>query len=249
MEGGWGEAFENEYAQLNESMPMLDEDILGHQVIVEENMKNLFNFDMEQDELEVDQDEVMMREIQHLENIRCMEIQRCEERRQLDHAAKVRKQRNKWKIKSFRKNRMQRRSAQDQGLAEEGKMPYNEVQTIMTTKRGRFKRRHAQRRQARTTSMREEAQRKIRENGEGNLKIRKAYDEIVAGVKNLLGDFTLDARQNKTDYRADESNFCQKCGKIFCTCGTADGDDMDPGLFTGSGGAEAKWVDSDDDGW
>jgi hypothetical protein len=58
IEHGWGEAFENEYAQLVEILPMSEEDLRVHQWHVDQEVEKLFNFDMEWDELEIDQDEI-----------------------------------------------------------------------------------------------------------------------------------------------------------------------------------------------
>ena len=58
IEHGWGEAFENEYAQLVEQLPMSEEDLRVHQFCAEAETQKLFDFDMEWDELEIDQDEL-----------------------------------------------------------------------------------------------------------------------------------------------------------------------------------------------
>ena len=81
-------------------------------------------------------------------------------------------------------------------------------------------------------------------NGEGNQKIREAYDEVVKGVEHLLGDFSLDMRLEKTDVRekGDTSAFCDNCGRIFCVCKSkGEGNDgADP---------DDVWEESSDDGW
>ena len=242
IEHGWGEAFENEYAQLTEQLPMSAEDQLNYQVILDEQNEKLFGFDLEWDELEMDQEELVFREIDNLENIRRLEIEKCEERCRKDMEARVRKQKNKWKIKSKRVKRMQNHGALRGGLAEHVSMPYDETQTVETNKRSRFKRLHRQRREQRTAEMRQKQDEEVRRNGEGNKKIRMAYDEVVKGVKDLLGDFSLDMRLEKTDIRSkgDTSAFCDDCGRIMCKCGQVPemGED-----------GEEPWVESDDDGW
>ena len=223
---------------------MSEEDLRVNQWHVDEEVKKLFDLDMEWDELEVDQDELCMREIDNLEHIRRLEIDRCEYRRNKDMEARVRKQKNRWKIKSNRVKRMGRQSSVDQGLAEEVAMPYNEAQTVMTTKRGRFKKHHAKRRFERTNDILKLKKKEILKNGEGNQKIREAYDEVVKGVAHLLGDFSLDMRLEKTDVRekGDTSAFCDNCGRIFCVCKSkGEGNDgADP---------DDVWEESSDDGW
>jgi hypothetical protein len=241
---GWGEAFENEYSQLTEILPMSEEDLRVYQCNVDEEIVKLFDFDMEWDELEVDQDELCMREIENCEHLRRLEIDRCEYRRTKEMEKKVRKQKNKWRIKSHRVKRMGRQSADDQGMAAEVAMPYNEAQTVMTTKRSRFKKIHAKRRQKRTDEMLVVKKAQVLQNGEANIKIRTAYNEIVKGVENILGDFSLDMRLEKTDVRSkgDTTAFCDDCGKIFCVCKSkgAGNDGVDP---------EDVWEESSDDGW
>ena len=242
IEHGWGEAFEMEYAQLIEQLPMSAEDQLCRQLVADEQTRKLFDFDLEWDELELDQDELVFREIDGLESLRRLEIERCDARCKRDTEARIRKQRSKWKIKSRRVKRMARASAHDQGLAEEVAMPYNECQTVMSSKRSMFKRHHAKRRDERTAQILAEKKALVLTNGEGNKKIRKAYDDVVKDVKRLLGEFSMDMRLEKHDVRAGgpESTFCKNCGRIFCKCGQ--------GGPEGEDGEEA-WVDSDDDGW
>tara|TARA_B100000795_G_C22494239_1_gene321466 strand:- start:10 stop:561 length:552 start_codon:yes stop_codon:yes gene_type:complete len=183
-----------------------------------------------------------MREIDNLEHIRRLEIDRCEYRRDKDMESKIRKQKNRWKIKSNRIKRMSRQSAGDQGLAEEVSMPYDEAQTVMTTKRFRFKKNHKKRRQERTDQVLALKKISVKEQGEGNQKIREAYDEVVGKVKHLLGDFSLDMRLEKEDIRTkgDTSAFCDDCGRIFCQCNNKGQEGVDP---------EDVWEESDDDGW
>ena len=58
----------------------------------------------------------------------------------------------------------------------------------------------------------------VRQNGELNAKIRNAYDEVVSGVNGLLQDFSYDMRRPKDDIRANKSVFCDRCGKVLCSC-------------------------------
>jgi hypothetical protein len=242
IEHGWGEAFENEYAQLVEQLPMSEEDLRVHQWHVDEETEKLFDFDMEWDELEIDQDELCMREIDNLENIRRLEIDRCEYRRDKDMETRIRTQKNRWKIKSNRVKRMGRQSSSDQGKAEEVAMPYDEAQTIMTQKRTRFKKNHAKRRTKRTDAILADQKIAVLKNGEGNVKIREAYDEVVKGVSSLLGEFSMDMRIKKTDIRSDPSSFCSDCGKIFCVC-------KSKGEGNDGVAEEDVWEESSDDGW
>jgi hypothetical protein len=185
-----------------------------------------------------------MREINNLESIRRLEIDRCEYRRDKDMEARIRRQRNKWKIKSHRVKRMGRQSAKDQGLAEEVSMPYDEAQTIMNTKRIRFKNKHQKRRIERTNDMLLLKNQEIVQNGEGNVKIREAYDEVVKGVQSLLGDFSLDMRLEKEDVRSKggTSAYCNDCGRIFCAC-------KSKGVGNEDVAEEDVWEESSDDGW
>jgi hypothetical protein len=243
-ETGWGEAFENEYSQLTEILPMSEEDLRVYQCAVDEETGKLFDFDMEWDELEIDQDELCMREIENCEHLRRLEIERCEYRRNKDMEKKIRKQKNKWRIKSHRVKRMGRQTAADQGMAAEVALPFDEAQTVMTTKRVRFKKTHAKRRKKRTDDLLELKKKQVLKNGEANVKIRTAYDQIVKGVQGILGDFSLDMRLEKTDIRSkgDTAAFCDDCGKIFCVC-------KSKGVGNDGVAPEDVWEESSDDGW
>ena len=159
-------------------------------------------------------------------------------------ASKIRKQKNRWKVKSNRIKRMGRQSSDDQGLAEHVAMPYDEAQTVETNKRTRFTKNHSKRRKKRTEDILAVKKINVLQQGEGNIKIREAYDEVVKGVSNLLGGFSLDMRLEKTDVRSkgDTSAFCDDCGRIFCVC-------KSKGAGNDGVAEEDVWESESDDGW
>merc|ERR1712072_573849 len=94
----------------------------------------------------------------------------------------------------------------------------DQVQTISHLKRDRARRHQLQKRKQKSLEQALLEKQTVRQNGELNTKIRDAYDEIVTGVNGLLQDFSYDMRRPKDDIRANKSVFCDRCGRVLCTC-------------------------------
>jgi len=213
IEHGWGEHFEMEWDMLSETLPMSKEDLLCRQVQQQEAAEKIQQLHEERDELELDLDSMGMQEIEQLERLRVMEIEECERKCELSWKKRERQQRNKWKIKSRRENKVKKLARAHSPLS------LHQSQTISHTKRDMFRRHQTKR--AKKVTLEQALLKKItvEKNGALNTKIRSAYDEVVEGVNDLLQDFSYDMRRPKDDIRANKSVFCDRCGRVLCSCG------------------------------
>ena len=242
IEHGWGEHFEMEWDMLSESMPMNAEDMRGRQLQIDEATDKIAELHEERDELELDIDDMGMQELEQFEKIRRMEIEECERKCEIHWNNEERKQRNKWKIKSRRENKVKKLSAKAAGLVELEAVGIDKIQTISHEKRDRARRHQKQRQRQRTLEQNLLIKRQVEQNGALNTKIRDAYTEIVSGVNELLSDFSYGIRRPKDDIRGNKSVFCDRCGKVLCSCndnGPIDTDD--------SAVDEDRWISSDDE--
>ena len=116
----------------------------------------------------MDQEELVFREIDNPKTF-AVSRSKSEERCRKDMEARVRKQKNKWKIKSKRVKRMQNHGL-ERPTTDHVSMPYDETQTVETNKRARYRRLTPS---AVTSARRLSVDRKTRRrrNGEGNVKI------------------------------------------------------------------------------
>jgi hypothetical protein len=242
IEHGWGEHFEMEWDMLSESMPMNAEDMRGRQLQIDEATDKISELHEERDELELDIDDMGMQELEQFEKIRRMEIEECERKCEIHWKNLERKQRNKWKIKSRRENKVKKLSAEDAGLVELEPLGIDKVQTISHLKRDRARRHQKQRQRQRTLEQNLLIKRQVQKNGALNSKIRDAYTEVVSGVNQLLSDFSYGIRRPKDDIRADKSVFCDRCGRVLCSCG-----DNGPVDEDDSAADEDRWISSDDE--
>jgi hypothetical protein len=218
IEHGWGEHFELEWDSLSESLPMSQEDLLGRQFQMQEANERIQRLHEERDELELDLDDMGMQEIEQLEKLRMMEIEECERKCEKSWEERERKQRNKWKIKSRREAKVKKLGSKLSGMADKEPLRIDQVQTISHLKRDRARRHQLQKRKQKSLEQALLEKQTVRQNGELNTKIRDAYDEIVTGVNGLLQDFSYDMRRPKDDIRANKSVFCDRCGRVLCTC-------------------------------
>lgn len=241
IEHGWGEHFEMEWDMLSESMPMNAEDMRGRQLQIDEASDKIAELHEERDELELDIDDMGMQELEQFEKIRCMEIEECERQCELHWENLERKQRNKWKIKSRREKKVKKLSAKAAGMAELEPLGMKKVQTISHEKRARARRHQLQQQKQRTLEQNLLIKKQIEQNGSLNTKIRDAYTEIVSGVNELLSDFSYGIRRPKNDVRANKSVFCDKCGRVLCSCGDATVNSDESGVD------EDRWESSDDE--
>jgi abnormal spindle-like microcephaly-associated protein len=76
IEKGWAEAFETEWDILSSSLEMSEEEVLGKKIQIREYDEEILLLDLELEDLEVDMDENGTREVEELEHLRCIEIQR-----------------------------------------------------------------------------------------------------------------------------------------------------------------------------
>ena len=110
-------------------------------------------------------------------------------------------------------------SAKAAGMAELEPLGLRKIQTISHEKRARARRHQLQQQKQRTLEQNLLIKKQIEQNGSLNTKIRDAYTEIVSGVNELLSDFSYGIRRPKNDVRANKSVFCDKCGRVLCSCG------------------------------
>ena len=138
------------------------------------------------------------------------------------------------------------------GLAEEEPLPLEHVQSIDFHKRKHFAKKRAKDREERTKKQRDGIFADVKTTGEGNVAIRKAYDDIVSSMKELIGDFSYEARREKNDIRGNKERFCDRCGRQVCRCGQATSMGAAGGATATKPSGDAsgdEWLDSDDDGW
>jgi hypothetical protein len=230
-----------EWDMLSESMPMNAEDMRARQLQIDEASDKIAELHEERDELELDIDDMGMQELEQFEKIRCMEIEECERKCELHWEKLERKQRNKWKIKSRREKKVKKLSAKAAGMAELEPLGLHKIQTISHEKRARARRHQLQQQKQRTLEQNLLIKKQIEKNGSLNTKIRDAYTEIVSGVNELLSDFSYGIRRPKNDVRANKSVFCDKCGRVLCSCGDGAVNSDDSAVD------EDKWESSDDE--
>ena len=117
----------------------------------------------------------------------------------------------------------------------------HKIQTISHEKRARARRHQLQQQKQRTLEQNLLIKKQIEKNGSLNTKIRDAYTEIVSGVNELLSDFSYGIRRPKNDVRANKSVFCDKCGRVLCSCGDGAVNSDDSAVD------EDKWESSEDE--
>jgi stress-induced morphogen len=220
VEGGWAETFENEWTVLNNSMDVLDEELLGRKIQRRETFQDLEELYLEKEDLERDLDENVTLETLQYEKFRRLEITRGEERRFEHRKQAVRITRNRWKIQSTRTKVIERTRDDLQEAREKAKreLTDEEVSTVS------FMKRHARRNEEKRAAAKifheaNRAKRKeIETHGVDNKMLRQTYANVIGGSQKVLKEYTYELRRPKSDLREDRREMCWHCGLVYCTC-------------------------------
>ena len=102
VEEGWDQAFQTEWDMLNNEVDMMTEELNGKRNQVKEYKILLEDLQIEADDYFEDMDELCMKELNELESMHYREISKGEEYLRKERAAKIRKQKNRWRIKTHR---------------------------------------------------------------------------------------------------------------------------------------------------
>ena len=180
-----------------------------------------------QEELEIeiedlygDNDENAIRELHELEVIRRLEMERAKDMIEEDRREKIRKQKNRWRVKSTRTKVIKRHSEninKFSAIAEEDRR-LESLGTIELKKMRARKRNILKDVKRGLRNTREKKYEEINNQGYQNTDIRKMYDSIVAKSRAIVNDFTHGVRVEKPDIRSDRSAMCWDCGGIYCKC-------------------------------
>ena len=107
-EMGWAEAYEVETAVLKAQLEMSAEEVSTKRLQALEKAEAIEQLYLEQDELELELDEALQRQVEQIEYLRRVELEMCMRRRDDAIARAVFRQRIRWKIKSRRTKVLER---------------------------------------------------------------------------------------------------------------------------------------------
>lgn len=224
VDRGWGEAFATEKHILRHSLELSVEDILSRKAQVHEYDSEIDDLRLELDDLERDLEECMLNETMELEAYRAVEVGRAHAMVAAAKAHQVRVQRTRWRIKSDRKNVVQRQRADDLRSRQVVSRPVQELGLLSFEKKRmlqlQLQLQQAVERAARVTSQ------------QGLLDTQQRRDAaIVSGLndglmrmQSIVDEYSVEFRSQKTDVRdrmAANRAMCAGCGRITCDCSNA----------------------------
>jgi stress-induced morphogen len=220
VEGGWAETFENEWQVLNNSMDVLDEELLGRKIQRRETFQDLEELYLEKEDLERDLDENVTLEALQYEKFRRLEITRGEERRFEHRKQAVRLTRNRWKIQSTRTKVIERTREDLADAKEKAKRELTDAEVSTVSFEKKHKMRNEEKKRT-AVIFHEENRRKRKEietHGVDNEMLRQTYANVIGGSQRVLKEYTYELRRPKSDLREDRRQMCWHCGLVYCTC-------------------------------
>lgn len=222
-ERGWTEAFETEKEVVFFSFGLGKEDILGHKMRKKNLLERQEELEIELEDLDTDFDENMSREINTLEELRLLELNRGKEMHQLDQAQKKRKQINRWRVKSTRKKVIRKQRTDLKALRSVAELEHrNDSLGTISLAKSRA-RKYAIQNDVKKALKKERVE-QVKDLSAKSNDIRSMYDSIVSKTKTIVNDLTHGVRVTKSDIRADRKAMCWECGAIYCTCGNQEQD-------------------------
>jgi len=220
IEKGWAEAFETEWDILSSSLEMSEEEVLGKKIQIREYDEEILLLELELEDLEVDMDENATRQVEELEYLRSMEIKRGMKRAHEEKVRSIRNQRLRWKVQTNRTKIIERgrKDIKDAELKAAKSTSIDKLMSVSYKKNLRRKRHERQMKQNILRSQSEARYADVIKNGQNNEVLRKVFDSVVAGTKEVLREGTYEMRHPKNDLREDPRAMCGVCGKVYCVC-------------------------------
>ena len=220
IEGGWAEAFSDEWERLHNQTRMSREELRLCRIQARRLQKEIDVLHMEREDVQMDLDSIGVQEQEEFELLRRMEIARAERKRDEEWEKRVRLEKNAWKVDDVRRNVIRRKRVDIDEIADSFK-DNRSLENISTVA---FWKKHDMKKSEKDgvkRKLREKAGQKmeeIRKSGEGNEKIRHTFDSVVSSTLDLIKQNTLNLRSEVADLREDEKAMCRICGKVFCEC-------------------------------
>jgi len=220
IEGGWAEAFSDEWERLHNQTRMSREELRLCKIKVRQLQREIDNLHMEREDVQIDLDNIGCQEQEEFELLRRLEFMRAERKRDDEWEKRIRLEKNTWKVDDVRRNVIRRKRTDIDEIAEDLKQnrSRDDVSTISFWKKHDMKKSEKDSVKRR---LRERAKKKIeqiRKQGEGNEKIRHTFDSVVSSSLDLLKQSTLNMRSQVTDLREDPKAMCRVCGRVYCEC-------------------------------